>query len=175
MDHFVTHQNSLVAQRPVCSLFVHDNFHLVCPARKWARGLRGEHEILADWLFTSLCSSDRVRCIARYMALPLTLSTRPRSGEWGFPGCALCEYSSATRLVYVHSYIGGISPFIGTMLALISAGPINDHAVRILSKRNKGVFEAEMRLVLVMPCGICFAIGEHEVAVAWIVPMLTQK
>ncbi|KAG7571347.1 hypothetical protein FFLO_00699 [Filobasidium floriforme] len=56
-------------------------------------------------------------------------------------------------------YIGGISPFIGTMLALLSAGPINDHAVRILSKHNKGVFEAEMRLVLVMPCGICFAIG----------------
>lgn len=61
------------------------------------------------------------------------------------------------------------------MLALLSAGPINDHAVRILSKRNKGVFEAEMRLVLVMPCGICFAIGEHEVDVAWIVPMLTQN
>jgi hypothetical protein len=62
-------------------------------------------------------------------------------------------------LIFPYRYISGISPFIGTMLALVTAGPLADRSARFLSKRNQGMFEAEMRLVLVLPCAICFAIG----------------
>lgn len=43
-----------------------------------------------------------------------------------------------------------IPPFIGTSLATILTGPISDRFVLFLTRRNKGIYEPEMRLWLVL-------------------------
>ncbi|KAJ9116531.1 hypothetical protein QFC24_006698 [Naganishia onofrii] len=64
-------------------------------------------------------------------------------------------------------YISGISPFIGTMLALVTAGPLADRSARFLSKRNQGMFEAEMRLVLAPSA---WAMQSNTLCTIWSLP-----
>ncbi|KAI5779066.1 putative MFS transporter [Geopyxis carbonaria] len=74
-----------------------------------------------------------------------------------------------TGLVY-------LSPFIGGILGTAVAGKVSDILVRIMCKRNAGIYEPEFRLVMGIPVAITTAIGlmgfgwsaqEHD---KWIVP-----
>lgn len=47
-----------------------------------------------------------------------------------------------------------VAPFIGCLLGSIVGGPLNDRLIIWLSKRNKGVFEPEMRLYMSIPAAI---------------------
>lgn len=69
-----------------------------------------------------------------------------------------------------------LPPFIGCALSAIFAGPLSDWSIQVLAKRNKGIYEPEMRLYLItiptllVPLGIFIygysvANGDH-----WIVP-----
>ncbi|CAL5871014.1 uncharacterized protein PFLUO_LOCUS5256 [Penicillium psychrofluorescens] len=60
----------------------------------------------------------------------------------------------------------GLPPFIGTALAAVICGPLSDYLIIFLSKRNKGVYEPEMRLWVILmfapfvPAGLLmFGIG----------------
>lgn len=60
----------------------------------------------------------------------------------------------------------GLPPFIGTALAAVICGPLSDYLIIYLSKRNKGVYEPEMRLWVILmfapfvPAGLLmFGIG----------------
>jgi MFS family permease len=70
----------------------------------------------------------------------------------------------------------GLAPFTGGCLSAILAGPLSDRAVLYLAKRNRGIFEPEMRLWLCLafvPCvpaglfmfGIGLDAGSH-----WLLP-----
>ncbi|KAL2837458.1 major facilitator superfamily domain-containing protein [Aspergillus pseudodeflectus] len=70
----------------------------------------------------------------------------------------------------------GLAPFTGGCLSAILAGPLSDRAVLYLAKRNRGIFEPEMRLWLCLafvPCvpaglfmfGISLDAGSH-----WLLP-----
>ncbi|KAH3685400.1 hypothetical protein WICPIJ_003638 [Wickerhamomyces pijperi] len=52
-----------------------------------------------------------------------------------------------------------ISPFIGGSLGSMMAGRVSDLIVRFLVKRNKGIYEPELRLWMVIPCVLTSAIG----------------
>lgn len=52
-----------------------------------------------------------------------------------------------------------ISPFIGGSLGSMMAGKVSDLVVRFLVKRNKGIYEPEIRLWMVVPCIIASCIG----------------
>ena len=70
----------------------------------------------------------------------------------------------------------GIPPFIGTSLATLICGPLSDYIVLFLAKRNRGIYEPEMRLWLclaftpLVPAGLfMFGIGLNNGA-HWLVP-----
>lgn len=70
----------------------------------------------------------------------------------------------------------GIPPFIGISLATIVCGPLSDSIVLFLAKRNRGVFEPEMRLWLsvafipFVPAGLfMFGIGLNNGS-HWLLP-----
>ncbi|KAJ5619420.1 hypothetical protein N7510_003404 [Penicillium lagena] len=70
----------------------------------------------------------------------------------------------------------GIPPFIGVSLATIACGPMSDSIVLFLAKRNRGVFEPEMRLWLsvafipFVPAGLfMFGIGLNNGS-HWLLP-----
>ena len=72
----------------------------------------------------------------------------------------------------------GLPSFIGVTLATLVCGPMSDYLAVTLAKRNKGVFEPEMRLWPVLVFALCvpaglfmFGIGlKHKVH--WIVPAI---
>ena len=74
-----------------------------------------------------------------------------------------------TGLVY-------LSPFIGGVLGTAVAGKASDIIVRLMSRRNGGVYEPEFRLVMAAPIAITTAIGlmgfgwSAEEKDRWIVP-----
>jgi hypothetical protein len=77
----------------------------------------------------------------------------------------------STGLIY-------ISPFIGGILGTAVAGKVSDMIVKIMTKRNGGLYEPEFRLVMGVPITITTVIGlmgygwsahEHD---AWIVPTI---
>ncbi len=76
-----------------------------------------------------------------------------------------------TGLVY-------ISPFVGGVLGTAVAGKLSDVIVRMMSRRNDGVYEPEFRLVMAIPIAISTTIGlmgfgwSVEERNAWIVPTL---
>ena len=69
-----------------------------------------------------------------------------------------------------------ISPFIGGVLGTAVAGKVSDIVVRIMSRRNGGVYEPEFRLVMAIPVAIATCIGlmgfgwSAEEKDSWIVP-----
>ena len=74
-----------------------------------------------------------------------------------------------TGLVY-------ISPFIGGILGTAVAGKVSDLIVRVMTRRNGGIYEPEFRLVMALPIAITTAMGlmgfgwsAHEKD-QWIVP-----
>jgi len=52
-----------------------------------------------------------------------------------------------------------MSPFVGALLAALLCGPLTDYAAKIMSKSNKGIFEPEFRLVLVIFYAIFGSMG----------------
>jgi hypothetical protein len=77
----------------------------------------------------------------------------------------------STGLIY-------LSPFIGGILGTAVAGKLSDAIVRVMSKRNGGLYEPEFRLIMALPVAVSTFIGligfgwsaqEHD---AWIVPTL---
>ncbi|PVH69073.1 hypothetical protein DL98DRAFT_661870 [Cadophora sp. DSE1049] len=76
------------------------------------------------------------------------------------------------------SAIGLLSlpPFIGSMMGAVWCGPVSDWSIQVLAKRNKGVYEPEMRLYIMIvpailsPVGIwIYGIGVGQ-GLPWIVP-----
>ncbi|KAL9608556.1 MAG: hypothetical protein Q9167_006617 [Letrouitia subvulpina] len=69
-----------------------------------------------------------------------------------------------------------ISPFIGGVLGTAVAGKVSDVIVRLMSRRNGGVYEPEFRLVMAIPITISTCIGlmgfgwSAEEKDSWIVP-----
>ena len=70
----------------------------------------------------------------------------------------------------------GIPPFIGTSLGALISGPLSDRLALFLAKRNKGVFEPEMRLwvaiafIPFVPAGmLMFGIGLNNGS-HWLLP-----
>ena len=74
-----------------------------------------------------------------------------------------------TGLVY-------ISPFIGGILGTAVAGKVSDFIVRLMSRRNGGIYEPEFRLVMAIPVLISTCIGlmgfgwSAEEKDNWIIP-----
>lgn len=52
-----------------------------------------------------------------------------------------------------------LPPFIGAFLGFFYGGWLNDRSIVLLSKRNQGVYEPEMRLWLALPCAVIIAAG----------------
>lgn len=71
-----------------------------------------------------------------------------------------------------------ISPFIGGILGSLSCGLISDRVCRYFISKNKGVYEPEFRLVMLIPSTLFIAIGlmgygwSAQVANPWIAPVL---
>lgn len=59
----------------------------------------------------------------------------------------------------IHIGLVYIAPFIGSIFGSICAGPVSDKMVRLLAKRNCGVYEPEFRLLMTAPAGISTALG----------------
>lgn len=53
----------------------------------------------------------------------------------------------------------GLSPFVLVIIGELISGPLNDYCCVYLAKRNKGIYESEFRLVLVVPVMILGAVG----------------
>ncbi|KAH7364832.1 major facilitator superfamily domain-containing protein [Rhexocercosporidium sp. MPI-PUGE-AT-0058] len=66
------------------------------------------------------------------------------------------------------SAIGLLSlpPFIGSILGAVWCGPVSDWSIQVLAKRNKGVFQPEMRLYIMIVPAIL------SPRLPWIVPCL---
>jgi len=75
----------------------------------------------------------------------------------------------STGLVY-------LGPFIGGVLGSAVAGKVSDLVVRGMARRNKGVYEPEFRLVMMVPVTVCMVGGligfgwSAGVGDVWIVP-----
>ncbi|KAI3398616.1 hypothetical protein diail_8964 [Diaporthe ilicicola] len=52
-----------------------------------------------------------------------------------------------------------LSPFIGGVLGTAVAGKVSDIIVKMMSKRNGGLYEPEFRLIMALPIGISTVIG----------------
>jgi len=72
-----------------------------------------------------------------------------------------------------------LSPFILTIVGELISGPLNDYICLVLTKRNRGVYEPEFRLVLIVPVtllGVCGFYGFGATVhyqTHWIGPVLT--
>jgi MFS family permease len=52
-----------------------------------------------------------------------------------------------------------LSPFLLTLLGEIIAGPLNDHICLVLTKKNKGIYEPEFRLPLMVVAAVLGTVG----------------
>jgi MFS family permease len=107
--------------------------------------------------------------------------------QWAFCLSALSVVAVATSNIYPYppysfsaAGVGNlnIAPAVGSIIGIIWGGPVVDWAIVHLARRNKGVYEPEMRLTLfvlpgiLMPVGVfmyglCTANGMH-----WIIPTM---
>ena len=53
----------------------------------------------------------------------------------------------------------GFGPFIGGGIGSLACGLLGDHAIKVLTKKNNGVYEPEFRLIFMLPAGIACGIG----------------
>ncbi|KIW13192.1 hypothetical protein PV08_08379 [Exophiala spinifera] len=53
----------------------------------------------------------------------------------------------------------GAGPFVGGLLGSLVTGFWGDHVIKYLTRRNKGVYEPEFRLVFMIPTGIACGVG----------------
>ncbi|KAL6453704.1 hypothetical protein SBY92_005276 [Candida maltosa Xu316] len=71
-----------------------------------------------------------------------------------------------------------ISPFIGGIIGSLSCGLISDRVCRFLVKKNKGVYEPEFRLIMIIPSTLLTTIGlmgygwSSQVQNPWIAPVI---
>ncbi|KAJ5153211.1 uncharacterized protein N7482_009689 [Penicillium canariense] len=71
-----------------------------------------------------------------------------------------------------------ISPFVGGLLGTAVAGKVSDMVVRMLTRRNGGIYEPEFRLVMAIPIALSTTIGlmgfgwSAQLMEAWIVPTI---
>lgn len=71
-----------------------------------------------------------------------------------------------------------ISPFIGGILGSLTCGLLSDRIVRYLVSKNKGVYEPEFRLVMIIPSTLFIAIGlmgygwSSQVHNPWVAPVI---
>ena len=85
-------------------------------------------------------------------------------------------YFTATKVGYMYT-----SAFIGALLGFIFCGALSDWSARALMRRNKGVYEPEFRIVLVIPqiiagCGGLFAFGftaDNTYRYGWLGPCVS--
>jgi hypothetical protein len=76
-----------------------------------------------------------------------------------------------TGLVY-------LSPFVGGILGTVVAGKVSDLVVRLMARRNGGVYEPEFRLVMALPVALANATGlmgfgwSAQERDRWIVPTI---
>ena len=54
--------------------------------------------------------------------------------------------------------------FVGTMLGLFTAGPLSDYVSAVLTRRNRGIREPEMRLATMIPYVLIMMLGNFIVA-----------
>jgi len=72
-----------------------------------------------------------------------------------------------------------LSPFILTLVGEVIAGPLNDYLCLVLTKHNKGIYEPEFRLVLILPVMLIGVTGFYGFGATvhyqthWIGPVLT--
>lgn len=66
---------------------------------------------------------------------------------------SLSSIFSAAPYHFTTSHIGltVLSPFVGDLIGNLVPGPVSDSMVVFLSRRNKGVYEPEFRILLVIP------------------------
>lgn len=96
---------------------------------------------------------------------------------------AIVSTSQATYFVGAPYHFGSIGigllklpPFIGTCFGCFWSGPISDWAIVYFAKRNKGVFEPEMRLYLLVAPALIGPIGlftygySLDKGMHWIIP-----
>ncbi|KPI38427.1 putative MFS-type transporter [Cyphellophora attinorum] len=53
----------------------------------------------------------------------------------------------------------GAGPFIGGLIGSLVCGFFGDHVIKYLTRRNKGIYEPEFRLVFMLPSGIACGLG----------------
>lgn len=77
-------------------------------------------------------------------------------------GGTYAQIFSAPPYSFSVSSIGifaGIAAFIGTLIGTFSAGPFSDWFAKAYAKRNRGVFESEFRLILLLWFAVFGAVG----------------
>lgn len=65
-------------------------------------------------------------------------------------------YSFSTSAI---GLIAGLPALVGTLIGTFTIGPLSDWAARSLSSRNKGVFEPEFRLILMLVFAVAGGMG----------------
>lgn len=71
-----------------------------------------------------------------------------------------------------------VSPFVGSILGSLCAGPLSDKMVRHFAKKSCGIYEPEFRLFMVLPAGLSTALGlmgfgwSAQAHDAWIAPTI---
>ena len=74
-----------------------------------------------------------------------------------------------------------LSPFAGTVFGTVVSGKLSDIMIRHMSRRNRGIYEPEFRLLMAIPIGLTTAIGlmgfgcsisseSHDLK--WIIPIV---
>jgi hypothetical protein len=78
---------------------------------------------------------------------------------------------NAAQLAYM-----GLGPLVGSLLGSIYSGPLSDRAIIWMARRNKGLFEPEMRLKLLHLPTICtvFGIVSSTLSQAIFLPAMTH-
>jgi MFS family permease len=70
-----------------------------------------------------------------------------------------------------YAYIG---PFIGAICGFLIAGSLSDWSAKVMTKWNKGIYEPEFRIVLVIPQLIFGAIGLYGFAISSQATLLSE-
>ncbi|KXJ85322.1 major facilitator superfamily domain-containing protein [Microdochium bolleyi] len=79
-------------------------------------------------------------------------------------GAVAAQIFSAPPYLMPATEIGvlvGVAPLIGSAIGTVFAGWFSDKAASVLSARNGGVFEAEFRLLTMIPCLVGVVVGAY--------------